>query len=202
MVLSDFIYPACEGLCFPKISRTKDPNHKTYNFFDKKKHPKKYVDNSDALFLIKRARDSFLSYIKLKDKHMKKNYLTELSPEQIKVHFYLSGDKKFYCIYFYFTDDDAVFYCVFGIIEKSTGKHLLFVREFWSGSFDACCIKHNVFDYYSGDDYTEKTNVLNLPVILSSKTKESLDDNHQPLDIIDSLEDYFLTLYEELSELS
>ncbi|AEQ60186.1 hypothetical protein [Acanthamoeba castellanii mamavirus] len=36
MVLSDFIYPACEGLCFPKISRTKDSNHKTYEFFDKK----------------------------------------------------------------------------------------------------------------------------------------------------------------------
>ncbi|BCS82512.1 hypothetical protein QLL95_gp0023 [Cotonvirus japonicus] len=202
MVISDFIHVQNEGVCFPKISRTKDLNHKTYDFFDKKKHPKKYVDNTDALFLIKRARNSFLSHTKLKDKHMKKKYLTELSSEQIKIHFYLSRDKKFYCFYFNITDDDAVFFYVFGIIEKSTGKHLMFVREFWSGSFDACYIKHNAFDYYTGDKYMEKTNRRTLPVTLSNNTKEILDDNHKPLDIIDSLEDYFLTLYEELSELN
>jgi hypothetical protein len=203
MVLSNFFCVKGKDLCFPSISCEKDPNHKTFDYYDKKKHPTQYVDNAEALFLIKQARDSFLSYKKIKDTHMKKKYIKAgLSPEQIKRHFYLSNDKKFYCIYFNITDDDAVLYYIFGIIERSTGKHLMIVREFWSGSYDALYIEHDMFDYYAGDNYLEKTCGPKPSTMLSFDTKEILDNHYKPHDIIDSLEDYFVVLFEELFELN
>ncbi|AGD93062.1 hypothetical protein LBA_01144 [Megavirus lba] len=201
MVLSDFISVRYKGLYFPHISCHHDPNHKTFSVFAENTYPTERVDNSEALSLIKKARTSFACYTKIKDKYMAKNYKKDLSPEQIKKHFYKSHDKKFYCIYFDITNDDAVLYYVFGIIEISTGKHLLIVREFWSGSYDALYIKHHMFDYYTGDDYLEDTCYPNPRTIISYDTNEKFDNHHKPFDIIDSLEDYFYTLFDELSEL-
>ncbi|XWV25407.1 hypothetical protein QJ856_gp0357 [Tupanvirus deep ocean] len=202
MVLTDFFYSKRKGLCFPAISCNKDPEHKTYNYFDNETHPTQHIDNTQALHLIKKAKKSFATFKKIKDTHMKNKYIKAgLSPYQIKRYFYLSGDKKFYCIYFEITDGDAVLYFMFGIIERSTAKHLVIVREFWSGSYDALYINHNLFDYYSGDDNMEKTCYPNPPIILSSNTNEHFDKHHEPLDIIDSLEDYFTTLFDELLSL-
>ena len=207
MKLSEIIYFRKKEIGFPTVSCEKDPDHKTFSFDDKKEHPQQYVDNTEALFLIKKARDSFLTHIKLKDKHVKKNYLKAgLSSEEIDRYFYLSSDKKFYCFYLRVADKDFMGHYfssyLFGIIERSTNKYLMMVNEFWSGSYEACYIKHNVFDYYPSDKYIDKTGVTDPPTMLSFDTNEEIKDKHRPLDIIDSLEDYFLTLFEELSGLN
>ncbi|AVG47923.1 hypothetical protein MegaChil _gp1089 [Megavirus chiliensis] len=88
MVLSNFISVRYKGLCFPHISCHQDPNHKTFNIFTENTYPTERVDNSEALSLIKKARTSFACYTKIKDKYMAKNYKKDLSPEQIKKHFY------------------------------------------------------------------------------------------------------------------
>ncbi|YP_004895139.1 hypothetical protein MegaChil _gp1088 [Megavirus chiliensis] len=87
-----------------------------------------------------------------------------------------------------------------------------------------------MFDYYTGDDYLEDTcypnprTIIsydtnekfdnhhkpfdledtcypNPRTIISYDTNEKFDNHHKPFDIIDSLEDYFYTLFDELSEL-
>ncbi|AGF84846.1 hypothetical protein QJ854_gp936 [Moumouvirus goulette] len=204
MVLSDFIYLKNEEVSFPTISLKKNLDHKEYNYYDKNTHPK-HVENIEALFLIKKARESFLTHKKIKDKHMKKKYIKAgLVDDKIKRYFYLSGDKKFYCIYFNVSDHDFMGcyfgYYIFGIIERSSGEHLLIENKFWSGAEDGCCVLHNIFDYYPSDNY-EQTCTDNPLTMLSMKTNDKIDDHHKPLDIIDSLEDYFLTFFKELSNL-
>ncbi|ADO18408.1 hypothetical protein [Acanthamoeba castellanii mimivirus] len=98
MVLSDFIqYNNQTNKIFPKLKCKKDSNHK---IIDSHNTGHIYIDKIEALFLIKRARESFLTHIKLKDKHIKTKYIDSGSnPKLIKTHFYQSTDKKFYCVY-------------------------------------------------------------------------------------------------------
>lgn len=207
MVLTDYFYTHAgeegeDDLRFPTILYKNDPDHKTFNYdgVKKRNYVNKYPKNKEAINLIKKAKKSFTSYKKIKDKYMKKKYIKAgISSEQIKRSFYLSDDKKFYCIYFSMTEGDGVLYYIIGIIEKTTNKHLMIIREFWSGIYDALYIKHNKFDYYTGDQYLEKTCKFNPNVLLSSDSSESLDNDLEPLKIIDSLEDYFTVLFEELS---
>lgn len=203
MILSDFVGFQETELKFPTITCQKNPNHKTFDYDDKKKHPTQYVDNTEALFLIKKARDSFLSHKKIKDKNIKQNYLNigVYSKWRIDTHFYLSNDGKFYCLYLNITYGDGFAYYLFGIIEKLSGKHLFIVNKFHSNIIECCYVKHHMFNYYPSDKYMYLSYVSKPPIMISFDTKEKLDNCHKPLDIIDSLEDYFSTLYGELSEL-
>ncbi|AGC02421.1 hypothetical protein H012_gp027 [Acanthamoeba polyphaga moumouvirus] len=205
MVISDLIYLKNKESCFPTIFLKKDKNHKKYSFFDKKTHPK-HVENIEALFLIKEARKSFLTHKKIKDKYIKKKYnKSKLSVYNVNTHFYLSGDKKFYAVYINVTENDFMGCCLgyylFGIIERSSEKHLLIEYEFISGVSEGLNIIHNLFNYCVSDKYDDQISVVDPPIMISIKTDDIINDHHKPLDIIDSLEDYFLTFFEELSSL-
>uniref|UniRef100_A0A6G6ADL0 Uncharacterized protein n=1 Tax=Borely moumouvirus TaxID=2712067 RepID=A0A6G6ADL0_9VIRU len=205
MVISDFIYLKNKESCFPIISLKKDKDHKQYCFFNKKTYPK-HVENIEALFLIKEARKSFLTHKKIKDKYIKKKYSRcKYSAYNVKIYFYLSGDKKFYAVYINVTENDFMSCCLayylFGIIERSSEKHLLFEHWFISGINEEMNIIHNSFNYNVSDKYADQTSVEDPPIMISIKTDDTIEDHHRPLDIIDSLEDYFLTFFEELSNL-
>lgn len=58
-----------------------------------------------------------------------------------------------------------------------------------------------MFNYYPSNKYMYLLYVFRPPTTISFDTKEKIDNCHKPLDIIDSLEDYFLTFYNELAEL-
>lgn len=205
MVISDLIYLKDKESCFPTISLKKDKNYKKYSFYDKKTHPK-HVENIEALFLINEARKSFLTHKKIKDKTIKKKYdKSKYSVYNVKIYFYLSGDKKFYAVYINVTENDFIDCCLsyylFGIIERSSEKHLLIERWFISGINEELKIIHNSFDYNVSDKYDDQTWVIDPPVMISIKVDDTIDNHHKPLDIIDSLEDYFLIFFEELSNL-
>ncbi|AVL94433.1 hypothetical protein ma46 [Moumouvirus australiensis] len=205
MVISDFIYLKNKESCFPIIFLKKDKNHKKYSFYDKKTYPK-HVENIEALFLINEARKSFLTHKKIKDKFIKKKYnKSKLSKYNVKTYFYLSGDKKFYAVYINVTENDfmgcCLAYYLFGIIERSSEKHLFIENWFCSGINEELNIIHNSFDYNVSDKYDDQTWVIDPLVMISIKVDDTIDDHHKPLDIIDSLEDYFLTFFKELSNL-
>ncbi|BCS83740.1 hypothetical protein QLL95_gp0383 [Cotonvirus japonicus] len=115
-------------------------------------------------------------------------------------HFYLSNDKKYYCFYLNISWWQCSYY-LFGIIEKSTEKHLMMVGKFKDNMIECYYIKHHMFNYYPSDKFLKKTAKLNPLTTISFNTKKTLSDHHKPQNIIDSLEDYFLTLFDELAEL-
>ncbi|QGR53570.1 hypothetical protein [Moumouvirus maliensis] len=94
----------------------------------------------------------------------------------------------------------CVAYYLFGIIERSSEKHLLIEHWFISGINEELKIIYNSFDYNVSDKYADQTSVENPPIMISIKVDDTIDDHHKPLDIIDSLEDY-LTFFKELSNL-
>ncbi|AGC01611.1 hypothetical protein H012_gp855 [Acanthamoeba polyphaga moumouvirus] len=173
----------------------KDKNHKIINCIED--NPP--INKSEILYLIKQARLSFLTHIKLKDKYM--HNLPELCEQNdsdisLEKVFYLSGDKKYYCFYFcidYLYASETYF---FGILDKEIGNYLIM-----------CCVcglfyvKNNFFDINNCEDLDcmENIRMLNfIPILLSEETDEDLSDKSKPLEIIDTLEDYFCTMYEEL----
>ncbi|QGR53623.1 hypothetical protein [Moumouvirus maliensis] len=109
--------------------------------------------------------------------------------------FYLSQDKKYYCFYFYIDLDISGSY-FFGILDKENGNYL--VMTYILGSF---YVKNYFFDL----DKCESLNCIQdadifdyPPISLSEETLEILSHKSKPLEIIDALENYFCTMYEEL----
>lgn len=208
MVLSDFIqYNNHTNKIFPVIKLKKDPQHKVTspcNIGDL------YIDNTEAIFLIKRARESFLTHIKLKDKHIKTKYIDSgLNPKLIKTHFYQSTDKKFYCVYVNIIIRDSFGCYMFGIIEKSTNKHLIMTYEIKtkiSNSYERICekyrISHHIFDYQPDIKYIDKLRNIDPYLFLSDDNSKTLGKYHKPLDIIDAIEDYFEVFYDEIYDKS
>ncbi|BCS83666.1 hypothetical protein QLL95_gp0457 [Cotonvirus japonicus] len=183
MKLKDFInFSVFEKLndntCLDILNCKQDDNHKNFDCYKKI-----CIDKSEALLLINKAKNSFLSHIKLKDKYIKK-YRT--SPEdRLETAFYLSKDKKFYCVFIdvFFVDNEGIY--LFGIIEKETEKHLIIGCD-----GEDLFIVHHLFNclhcnYCYGVDFDTRI-----------KNKDELTEKSKPLDIIDTLDDYFDSINE------
>ncbi|BCS82710.1 hypothetical protein QLL95_gp0221 [Cotonvirus japonicus] len=140
------------------------------------------VDRSEGVKLIAGARKSFIFHVKLKNKYLKDN----CDEENIRnVCFYVSRDKKFYCILIDLEYDDGPIYML-GILEKKTGKYLVVGCQ-WENLF----IKHHMFNYgdSSGNGVSD-----NIPISINDEEDKYLDKNPDPLDIIDAIDDYFNTM--------
>ncbi|BCS83667.1 hypothetical protein QLL95_gp0456 [Cotonvirus japonicus] len=181
MKLKDFInFSVFENLddddeiCLYILNCKQDNNHE--NIDSDNEH---LIDKSEALLLINKARNSFISHIKLKDKYIKK-YKTS-TEDILETVFYLSNDKKFYCIFVnvFFVDSGEIY--LFGLIEKETEKHLIIGYD--KGSL---FILHHLFNCLHFNKYT----TINI------KNNEQLTEKSKALDIIDILDDYFNNIYE------
>ncbi|BCS83671.1 hypothetical protein QLL95_gp0452 [Cotonvirus japonicus] len=183
MKLKDFIeFPTTyEDLGTIFLDCNADDDFKSLSYDDKEIT---LVDNSEALLLINRAKNSFLTHKKLKDKYVKGK--CEFGEEEYQITCYLSTDHKFYCVYFCYYMDDHEFY-YFGIIEKQTDKHLFIVyNQDYNGV--KLNIEHHMFNYECDSDMYDEEKLMYPPI----------DDKTKPLDIICCLEDYFNMFYKDM----
>ena len=169
MELKDFIDfdSLIQGSVETIIKVEKSPNHQTYDCKKLKDQP----DKSEIFQLINRAKDSFLSFKKLKNTFIEEKYIYDnFGMKLVHGNFYLSNDNKFYCAYMYI---GSVFYTInlIGIFEKTTGKYFTFVY---------ICKGVVGYTFITNNEYTIK----NIP----GTRIENISD---PLDIIVGLEDVF-----------
>ncbi|AGF85704.1 hypothetical protein QJ854_gp078 [Moumouvirus goulette] len=146
------------------------------------------VDKSEILYLITQAKYSFMNYTKLKNKYFEEN-------ENIDAKFYLSGDKKYYCYFLSKSLEDHDMY-TFGILEKESGKYFIILWE--DGDL---FLKNNYYDLINCEclQCIFCANVNFQPSIsISHKTNELLSSKSKPDEIIDTIDDYFNTIYDEL----
>ncbi|AEQ61127.1 hypothetical protein [Acanthamoeba polyphaga mimivirus] len=155
-----------------------DDNHKSYTYEDNIQ----LQDDSEARFLIQRAKDSLLSHTKIKDKYIRPK--CEWDECEYSCKFYLSTDRKFYCVYFSYDLDFTILY-FYGIIEKKTGKHLVVSHEETSDNVYPM-MNHHMFNY-EWDNYEHED--LRYPPY-------KYEDD--PLELICCLEDQFNAFYEEM----
>ncbi|AGF85705.1 hypothetical protein QJ854_gp077 [Moumouvirus goulette] len=195
-----------------------DKNHKIIKI-DRKNKDYPPLNKSEPLYLIKQARLSFLTYKKIKCKELQKvkdKYDKEIEEEmkeaygdsydedyvkceydelQVDKAFYLSSDKKYYCFYLCVIYTEEMGLYVFGILEKETGKYLIYECNDTAG-----CIRHY---YYNIDDCEFSNAIWNRSCLapfnaISYKTNDMLSGKSKPDEIIDSIDDYFNTIYDEL----
>lgn len=134
--------------------------------------------------MVQRAKDSFLSYTKIKDKYIGPKCEWDVCEYSCK--FYLSTDRKFYCVYFsYCMDFDTLYF--YGIIERKTGKHLIISHEEDRDNVYPV-MNHHMFNY-EWDHYKHED--LRYP------PHEYEDD---PLELICCLEDQFDIFYKEMCD--
>nr|AEX63328.1 hypothetical protein mv_R1126 [Moumouvirus Monve] len=163
------------------IISDKDENHKYIIGPDIEE-----INRSEGVKLIQRSRVSFSSYKKLKDNYLK-NYCDE---ENIKnAVFYLSRDKKFYCLLIDLDYDNEPIYML-GILEKKTGKYLIVGCQ-WEHLF----IKHHVFNYGDSSGYGE---IENIPATINTSGGKYLNKKSKPNDIINAIDNYFNTMCDNL----
>ncbi|AGC02422.1 hypothetical protein H012_gp026 [Acanthamoeba polyphaga moumouvirus] len=154
-----------------------DDNHKSYEYDDEIP----LQDDTEAFLLIKQAKNSFLSHKKIKDKYIKPK--CEWDEIEYSCKFYLSTDRKFYCVYFCYCMDYNTFY-FYGIIEKKTGKHLIISYREDRDNIDLA-MNHHMFNYEW--DYIEHDD-LRCPSVCEN----------DPLELICYLEDQFKIFYKEM----
>ncbi|AGC01615.1 hypothetical protein H012_gp851 [Acanthamoeba polyphaga moumouvirus] len=146
------------------------------------------VDKSEILYLITQARYSFMNYIKLKNKYFEID-------KDMEGKFYLSSDKKYYCYFLSKSLEDHDMY-TFGILEKESGKYLIIL---WEDGY--LFLKNYYYDFVDCErlQCIFYTNVNFQPLVsISYKTNEFLSIKSKPYEIIDTLDDYFNTIYDEL----
>uniref|UniRef100_A0A6G6ADY3 Uncharacterized protein n=1 Tax=Borely moumouvirus TaxID=2712067 RepID=A0A6G6ADY3_9VIRU len=157
-----------------------DDNHKSYKYDD----DIPLQDDTEAFLLLQQAKNSFLSHKKIKDKYIKPK--CEWDEQEYSCKFYLSTDRKFYCVCFYYYVDGDTFY-FYGIIEKKTGKHLIILSQEDKYNLDLI-IKHHMFNYEC--DYYKYDN-LHFP---------HYEYENDPLELICYLEDQFKFFYKEMCD--
>ncbi|AKI80632.1 hypothetical protein QJ850_gp067 [Acanthamoeba polyphaga mimivirus] len=157
-----------------------DDNHKSYTYEDNIP----LQDDSETRFLIQRAKDSFLSHTKIKDKYIKSK--CKWDECEYSCNFYLSSNRKFYCVYFSYYMDFTILY-FYGIIERKTGKHLIISYE--EDRYNVYpTMNHHMFNYEW--DYQEHEDLHYPPY-------KHEDD---PLELICCLEDQFNVFYKEMCD--
>ena len=175
MKIIDFINFDSLGQIRPEsiINHNLYDNYQTYSYDIKKYLP----DKNETLLLIAKAKNSFLSYIKIKDKYIKDIYKTK------NLQIFLSKDKKYYCVNFCYARDnnDEQLLDFVGIFEKKSGKFFAITFHSYSPEIPSyLCMdsnNYNIIDYFSDyDSIFEK----------------------DPLDIIVKLEDTFNKKYDEV----
>ncbi|BCS83728.1 hypothetical protein QLL95_gp0395 [Cotonvirus japonicus] len=144
-----------------------DDDHKIYKSNEKTMLPEK----NETLLLITEAKNSFLSYKRIKYKYIKNiDYL----------QIFLSRDEKYYCVNFGNIEGGDACLNFVGIFEKKSRK--FFTITFYHYAASYLCMnnnKHDIIDY----------NCNCKPII-----------KKYPLDIIIKLEDRFNDLYDKLQE--
>ncbi|QGR53567.1 hypothetical protein [Moumouvirus maliensis] len=155
-----------------------DNNHKSYNYDD----DIPLQDDTEAFLLLQQAKKSFLSHKKIKDKYVKPK--CEWAELEYSCKFYLSTDRKYYCVFFcYYMDYDTLYF--YGIIEKKTGKHLIIKYQEDRDDINLA-MNHHMFnyewDYYKHDD-------LHYP---------PYEHENDPMELICYLEDQFKIFYKEM----
>ncbi|AGF85775.1 hypothetical protein QJ854_gp007 [Moumouvirus goulette] len=156
-----------------------DDDHKSYKYND----DTPLQDDTEAFLLIQKAKDSFLSHKKIKDKYIKPK--CEWDEREYDCKFYLSTDRKYYCVYFsYYNFSDEIFY-FYGIIEKKTGKHLIMWCQGDNDNVDLE-MKHHMFNYEI--DYDEHDDLNCCPC----------EYKNDPLELICHLEDQFKIFHKEM----
>lgn len=162
-------------------------------------HSKKYpaIDKFKALDLINQAKKSFASgsYAKLKNKYMPELELDDDAGATENV-FYLSKDKKFYCFFMSVIYDEERGIYMFGILDKINGKYLVYESNYISSAIHC---------YYHDIAHCEFTNHLwdagcsMCPLIaISHDTKEFLTGKSKPGEIINAINDYYNTIYDDV----
>ncbi|AGF84833.1 hypothetical protein QJ854_gp949 [Moumouvirus goulette] len=151
MKIIDFIdFDSLGMLDYKSIIHCKlDDDHKIYEADEKIPLP----NNKKTLSLITKAKKSFVSYKKIKDKYVKGIYDKNLGPiDSINLLIYLSTDKKFYCVNFNYSDENTSLDFM-GIFEKNSGKFFTMTHHFsWKKSGIYLCFnnnKYNIIDYDS-----------------------------------------------------
>ncbi|BCS83727.1 hypothetical protein QLL95_gp0396 [Cotonvirus japonicus] len=180
MRIDDFIdFDSLNNVHYDSIIKcVLDNDHKVYNSEEKILLPEK----NETLLLMAKAKNSFLSHKKIKNKYIKPGN----SPMNLQI--FLSRDNKYYCVNFNYNyiDDNDIFsnqnlnLNFVGIFEKKSGK--FFAMTFNNYLFSYLCMsnnKYNIIDYYS-----------NYKSIIKK----------DPLDIVMKLEDRFNDMYDKIHE--
>lgn len=183
MKITDFIdFNSLGVLNYESIIHCKlDDDHKVFVTDEKFQLPKK----RKTLSFITKAKKSFVSYIKIKDKYIQGIHDEDLGPiDSMNLLIFLSTDKKFYCVNFNYTDENMSL-SFMGIFGKKSGKFFAISHNFnckESGQY--LCLSNNkytIIDYDSVTDYP-------------------LDFKIKPLNIINNLRNVYKEAYENIYE--
>ncbi|BCS83726.1 hypothetical protein QLL95_gp0397 [Cotonvirus japonicus] len=191
MKIDDFIdFEQLKDICTKNIIKCNlDKDHKIYNGYGGL-----LPEKNEILLLMTKAKNSFLSHKKIKNKYLKDINKKNIKPRysSMNLQIFLSRDNKYYCVNFNYNHiDDRESENIYkeilnfvGIFEKKSGK--FFAMTFYYNPFDELYLcmsnnKYDIIDYRLNYKSITKKNPLDIVVKLEDRFNDSYDKIHEQI---------------------